>query len=38
MNPEEKKELKEMFVNSFIILIVLALISFIAFIIALLKT
>jgi hypothetical protein len=38
MNPEERKELKEMFVNSFIILIVLALISFIAFIIALLKT
>ena len=38
MNPEEKKELKEMFVNSFIILIVLALISFIAFITALVKT
>jgi hypothetical protein len=38
MNAEERKELKEMFVNSFIILIVLALISFIAFIIALLKT
>lgn len=38
MKPEERKELKEMFVNSFIILIVLALISFIAFIIALLKT
>jgi hypothetical protein len=38
MNPEEKEEIEKLLIKSFIVLKVLSVISFIAFIIALLKT